>query len=103
MPGDPAAIEKAKKEIMQLLERCRGAIRTRVHPRDQARLLDDIDRIQETCIVALDPGALSTNIQRGKDSARKVLRARPVDMVQILNEMEGLDQEIQKLLQIVHK
>jgi len=103
MPSDPAAIERAKNEIKQLLERVRGAIRTRVHPRDQARLLDDVDRIQDTCLTALDPTALTTNIQRGKDSARKVLRAKPVDMVQILNEMDGLDTEIQKLLQIVNK
>src|SRR5687768_9022184 len=103
MPGDPGAIERAKNEIKQLLERCRGAIRTRVHPRDQTQLLDAIDRIQETCINALDPGALGTNIQRGKDSARKILRSRPVDMVQILNEIDGLETEIAKLLAIVNK
>jgi hypothetical protein len=103
MPGDPGAIERAKNEIKQLLERCRGAIRTRVHPRDQAQLLDSIDRIQETCINALDPSALGTNIQRGKDSARKILRSRPVDMVQILNEIDGLETEVAKLLAIVNK
>ena len=103
MPGDPGAIERAKAEVKQLLERCRGAIRTRVHPRDQAQLLDAIDRIQDSCITTLDAQALSTNIMRGKDSARKVLRARPVDMVQILNEIDGLEQEVQKLLTIMSK
>src|SRR5215510_6704706 len=98
MPADPGAIERAKTDVKQLLERCRGAIRTRVHPRDQAQLLDAIDRIQDTCITNLDAQALSTNIMRGKDSARKVLRAKPVDMVQILNEIDGIEEEVVKLI-----
>ena len=96
--ADRGAIERAKNDIKQIIERVRGAIRTRVHPRDQTQLLDDVDRIQESCLNALDPNALGTNIQRSRDSARKALRARPVDMVQILNEIDGLDQEIAKLL-----
>jgi len=101
--ADKGAIERSKNEIKQIIERVRGAIRTRVHPRDQTQLLDDVDRIQESCLNALDPNALGTNIQRSRDSARKALRARPVDMVQILNEIDGLDQEITKLLAIVNK
>ena len=54
-------------------------------------------------VVTLDPGALGTNVQRSRDSARKVLRNRPVDMVQILNEIDGLDQEIAKLLSVINK
>jgi hypothetical protein len=103
MGGNQGAIEKSKNEIKQILERVRGAIRTRVHPRDQTQLLDDIDRIQESCLNALDPNALGTNVQRSRDSARKVLRNRPVDMVQILNEIDGLDQEIAKLLAVINK
>src|SRR5690349_14294366 len=103
MSSNQGAIERSKNEIKQILERVRGAIRTRVHPRDQTQLLDSVDRIQESCINALEPGALGTNRQRRRDDARKVLRARPVDMVQILNEIDGLDQEIQTLPSIANK
>jgi hypothetical protein len=103
MSANQGAIEKAKTEIKQIIERVRGSIRMRVHPRDQAQMLDAVDRIQETCLNALDPAALGTNLQRGKDAARKALRNRPVDMVQILNEIDGLEQEIGKLLAIVNK
>jgi hypothetical protein len=103
MSSAQGAVERSKAEIKQILERVRGAIRMRVHPRDQSQLLDAADRIQEACLNALDPSAIGTNIQRGKDSARKVLRSRPVDMVQILNELDGLEQEITKLLQILNK
>jgi len=103
MSSSQGAVEKAKAEIKQILERVRGAIRMRVHPRDQSQMLDDVDRIQESCLNALDPSAVGTNLQRGKDSARKVLRSKPVDMVQILNELDGLEQEIGKLMQIMNK
>ncbi len=103
MSGSQGAIERSKSEIKQILERVRGAIRMRVHPRDQAQMLDAVDRIQDSCLNALDPSSIGTNLQRGKDSARKVLRSKPVDMVQILNEIDGLEQEIGKLMQIMNK
>ena len=103
MPADPAAIERSKLEIKSILERVRGAIRMRVHPRDQTQLLDAVDRIQDTCIIAIDAAAVTTNLQRGRDDTRKVLRSKPVDMVQILNEMDGLETEIAKLLAIINK
>jgi hypothetical protein len=103
MSANQGAIERSKNEIKQILERVRGAIRMRVHPRDQTQLLDAVDRIQETCLNALDPSTLSTNIQRSKDDARKVLRSKPVDMVQILNEIDGLEQEVVKLLSILNR
>lgn len=98
-----AAIEKQKTEIKSILERVRGAIRTKVHPRDQAQLLDAVDRIQDVVLTALDPSSIGTNLLRSKDTARKVLRAKPVDMVQILNELDGLETEIGKLLAVVNK
>lgn len=98
-----AAIDRSKSEIKQILERVRGGIRMRVHPRDQAQLLDAVDRIQETVLGTLDPAAAGTNLLRGKDATRKVLRSRPVDMVQILNELDGLEQEMARLLAIINK
>lgn len=103
MSASQGAIERSKAEIKQILERVRGAIRMRVHPREQSQLLDAVDRIQESCLNALDPSSIGTNLIRGKDATRKALRSKPVDMVQILNEMDGLEQEISKLLAILNK
>ena len=103
MAGSQADIERSKYDIKQILERVRGAVRMKVHPRDQAQMLDAVDRIQEVVLGAIDPASIGTNLQRGKDDARKVLRNRPVDMVQILNELEGLEQEVSKLLALLHK
>ncbi len=102
--GNPN-VDKAKWDIKQCLERVRGAIRMKVHPKDQGFLLDAIDRIQEEVLNSAKPdaGKLQGNFQRGKDQARKSLNKRPADMVQILNEIDGLSDEIAKLLQEIGK
>jgi hypothetical protein len=103
--NNQANIDKAKWDIKQCIERVRGAIRMKVHPKDQGFLLDAVDRIQEEVLNAAkpDPGKLQGSFIRGKDQARKSLRQRPADMVQILNEIDGLSDEITKLLQELGK
>jgi len=103
--GNQANIDKAKGDIKQCIERVRGAIRMKVHPKDQGFLLDAVDRIQEEVMGAAkpDPGKLQGSFIRGKDQARKSLNKRPADMVQILNEIDGLSDEITKLLQELGK
>jgi hypothetical protein len=103
MASNQAGIERQKTEIKSILERVRGAIRTRVHPRDQAQMLDSVDRIQDVVLTALDPNSIGTNLLRGKDCTRKILRSKPVDMVQILNELDGLESEVVKLLAMINK
>ena len=104
MPGNEA-VEKAKWDIKQCLERVRGAIRMKVHPKDQGFLLDAVDRIQEEVLGAAKPdaGKLQGNLIRSKDQARKSLNKRPADMVQILNEIDGLSDEVTKLFQAMTK
>ena len=84
------------------MERARGAIRMKVQPRDQTILLDGIDRVQES-INIWDLAGISSNLLRGKDDVRKCLRGKPVDMVQILNELESLEQEIGRLIPLMSK
>jgi hypothetical protein len=73
--------ERYRQDLQAALERLRNAIRTRVPPRDQAHFLDVADRIQ-------------ASLRRSKDTTRRLLRTRPVDMVQLLNEIDGLEQEV---------
>jgi hypothetical protein len=103
-PGNTAEIEKAKWDLKQYLERVRGAIRMKAHPRDQTFLLDAVDRIQEDILgPAPDPNKIQGNFMRGKDQTRKSMNKRPADMVQILNEFDGLSDEVNKLLSILNK
>ena len=87
--------EQFRQDIKAALERLRNAIRTRVTPRDQSQFLDVVDRIQEFVLNRV--GELETiqgSIARTKDTTRRSLRSKPVDMVQMLNELEGIEQEV---------
>lgn len=102
MSGDQGKVERGKNELAQMLERARGGIRMKVPMKDQRMLLDAVDRIAEA-IAIWDVSGLSANLLRGKDDARKVLRGRPVDMVLIINEFEGIEQEVSKLIPLMNK
>ena len=87
--------EQFRQDIKSALERLRNAIRTRVAPRDQSQFLDVVDRIQEFVMNRVgELEQVQGSIARTKDTTRRSLRARPVDMVQLLNELEGIEQEV---------
>jgi hypothetical protein len=93
--GDLIKAEQHKQDIKSALERLRSGIRTRVHPRDQAHFLDVVDRIQE--FVMKEAGQLEQlqgEIGRTKDTTRRLLRSKPVDMVQLLHELDGLESDV---------
>ena|SRR5688572_9652601 len=100
--ADQGKVERCKADINHIMERARGAIRMKVQPRDQTMLLDGIDRVQES-IAIWDLSGISSNLLRAKDDTRKALRGKPVDMVQILNELESLEQEVGRLIPLMTK
>src|SRR5262245_48806825 len=90
-----AKAERHNQDIKSALERLRSAIRTRVHPRDQAHFLDVVDRIQEFVMKeAGEMDQIQGQIMRTKDTTRRLMRTRPVDMVQLLNELDGIEQDV---------
>ena len=87
--------EQFRQDIKAALERLRNAIRTRVHPREQTQFLDVVDRIQEFVLNRVgELEQVQSSIQRTKDTTRRTLRTRPVDMVQLLNELDGIESEV---------
>ncbi len=87
--------QQHKQDIKSALERLRSAIRIKVHPREQAHFLDVVDRIQE--FVMKEAGEIDQiqgQITRTKDTTRRLMRTRPIDMVQLLNELDGLEQDV---------
>lgn len=102
MPGDQGKVERSRNELVQILERARGAIRMKVPMKDQRVLLDAVDRVGES-IAIWDVSGINTNLLRGKDDTRKALRGRPVDMVLILNELDAIEMEVGKLIPLMSK
>jgi hypothetical protein len=87
--------EQFRQDIKAALERLRAAIRMRVHPREQSQFLDVVDRIQEFVLNRVgELEQVQSSIARTKDSTRRALRSKPVDMVQLLNELDGIESEV---------
>ena len=95
LPNNVVKAQQHKQDIKGALERLRCGIRTRVHPRDQAHFLDVVDRIQE--FVMKEAGELDQiqgQIGRTKDTTRRLLRSKPIDMAQLLHELDGLESDV---------
>lgn len=95
MSNNIVKTEQHKQDIKAALERLRSGIRVKVHPREQAHFLDVVDRIQE--FVMREAGEIDQiqgQITRTKDTTRRLMRSRPVDMVQLLNELDGIEQDV---------
>jgi hypothetical protein len=95
--------EARRKDVIAGLERLRGAVRLRVPPRDQGQFLDVIDQIQTQVLAESTGDKLLSSIQLTRDTARRVLRQRPSDMVQLLNELDGIADEVTAFLQLLTK
>jgi hypothetical protein len=103
MSENQAKAESFRRDILASLERLRGAIRMRVHPRDQAQFLDVVDRIQTQITSESSPENLTSTIQLSRDTTRRVMRQKPADMVQLLNELDGIEEEVMALFQLLTK
>jgi len=95
-------IERVKNDLKQTLERLRGVVRTKIPARDQTELLDVVERVQES-IAIWDVSGVGSYLLRGKDTTRRVLRGKAVDMVLILNEMETVETLFGKLVPLMSK
>lgn len=100
--GSAGDIERARNDIKQTLERLRGTIRMKVTPRDQSEMLDIVERVQES-IAIWDVSGIGSYVLRGKDTVRRILRGKAVDMVLILNEFETVETLVGKLVPLMSK
>ncbi len=102
MTENAAKAEAYRVEIKASLERLRGAIRSRVPPREQGSFLDVVDRIQEQVLGAAGGcDQVQSEIQRSRDTTRRILRTKPVVMVELLNELDGIEDEVVQLFQLL--
>jgi hypothetical protein len=96
--------QQQKQDIRSALERLRAAIRTRVHPRDQTHFLDVVDRIQEFVMKEVgEIDQIQGQITRTKDTTRRLMRTKPVDMVQLLNELDGVEKDVVEFFTLLAK
>ncbi len=98
-----AKAEQYRYEIRSSLEKLRGAIMARVPPREQGQFLDVVDRIQEQVLGSGGGGydQVQTSLQLSRDTTRRVMRSKPVVMVELLNELDGIEEEVTALFQLL--
>lgn len=84
------------------LERLRAVIRDKVEPRDHSRLFNLVDQIQQQVFHAdFNYESVQSSIQQTRGTTRRYLRDKPVDMVQIIKALDGVEQEVVDLLTAV--
>ena len=102
MTDSSAKAEAFKHEIRTSLERLRGAIRARVPPREQGSFLDVVDRIQDQVLGGGNSyEQAQSTIQLSRDTTRRMLRTKPTIMVELLNELDGIEKEVTELFQLL--
>jgi hypothetical protein len=99
-----AKAERLRQDVVTAIERLRGVIRTRVHPREQGQFIDICDKVQEMVQRSTpEMETLQGTIARAKDTTRRILRVRPSDMVQLLNELEGVERDAVDYLNLLFR
>jgi bifunctional N-acetylglucosamine-1-phosphate-uridyltransferase/glucosamine-1-phosphate-acetyltransferase GlmU-like protein len=97
-----AKADQYRQDIRNSLEKLRGAIFSRVPPREQAQFLDVVDRIQEQILGTGNAfEQVHSSIQLSRDTTRRILRTKPIVMVELLNELDGIEEEVTALFQLL--
>ena len=97
-----AKAEQYRQEIKSSLEKLRGAIMARVPPREQGQFLDVVDRIQEQVLGTSNQyEQVQSTLQLSRDTTRRILRTKPIVMVELLNELDGIEEEVTALFQLL--
>jgi hypothetical protein len=87
--------ERYRQDLKAGLERIRFTVTANVPPRDQWRFLSPIDIIEQNLSrETFDIEAVRREIQQAKGSTRRFLAGRHVTMSEILNSLDGLEQEV---------
>jgi dihydroxyacetone kinase-like predicted kinase len=87
------------REVKAAMERLRAAVRESVKGPDQGKFLTVIDALQgEILSSSQDSSAVRSHLQQVRDTSRRVLRVTPQSMVRILKAVDGVEGDLQKIL-----
>jgi len=87
------------REVKAAMERLRAAVRESVKGPDQGKFLTVIDALQgEILSSSKDSSAMRSHLQQVRDTSRRVLRVTPQSMVRILKAVDGVEGDLQKIL-----
>jgi hypothetical protein len=86
-------------ELRSVLERLRAAVRESVKGADQSKFLTAIDALEKDLLSpARDPVTVRSHLQHMRDTSRRTLRTTPQAMTRMLKSVDGVDEDLQKIL-----
>jgi hypothetical protein len=98
--GRFARISECREGLGRTIERLRNGALLRLPSRDQGFAAAILDRVQ--AFVQSGKGdALDVlgSVQTAQDAARRSLRSRPVQMLEVLHELEGFEEQLLEFLE----
>ena len=87
-------------EIKAAMEKLRAAIRDSVKASDQSKFLTTIDALEADLMGRLqDAMRMRSHLQQVRDTSRRVLRPVPQSMVRLLTAVDGVEEDLKKILE----
>lgn len=86
-------------EVKTVMERLRAAVRESVKGGDQGKFLTTIDALEADLMArSRDALRMRSHLQSVRDTSRRVLRPVPQSMVRILKAVDGVEEDLQRIL-----
>jgi hypothetical protein len=86
-------------EVKTVMERLRAAVRESVKASEQSKFLATIDALEADLMArSRDAIRMRSHLQNVRDTSRRVLRPSPQSMVRILKAVDGVEEDLQKIL-----
>ncbi len=86
-------------EVKTVMERLRAAVRESVKAGEQGKFLSTIDALEADLMSrSRDALRMRSHLQNVRDTSRRVLRPVPQSMVRILKTVDGVEEELQRIL-----
>jgi len=87
-------------EVKTVMERLRAAVRESVKAGEQSKFLSTIDALEADLMSrSRDSMRMRSHLQNVRDTSRRVLRPLPQSMVRILKTVDGVEEELQRIIE----
>ncbi len=95
MAGGCARVSEVREFLGRVIERLRNGVLLRLPPHEQGFTSTLLDGVQDYVRSGRgNPIDILGSVQRAKDTTRRVLRTRPLQMLEVLHELEGFEEEL---------
>lgn len=96
-------VSQYRDDFKQAIERIRGVVRMRVQAKDHAIYMSVLDQIWDFVQTGKGVEDVLDRLKVSKDATRRTLREKPVIMVEVLNEIGGIEEELAEFISVLER